>query len=248
MPIPGADVIEHASLFCWPGLELDFDGSWVLRSANGYTKRANSVQSLDPADDGNAAARIATAVEWFSERKLKPVFRITPLAGPGVLAALDDANWDTIDHSKLLAMELVPPSPDSRVECYDPLDARFLSAQQTLQRYSDETTAKLTAVLRALEVDARGIVLYADDGRPVSSSLMSINRGIVVTGNVVTDSTERRKGYAAAMLRTGLAWAWSAGARVAALNVAAENTAAQALYAGLGYVWQYDYLYRVPPK
>jgi ribosomal protein S18 acetylase RimI-like enzyme len=48
------------------------------------------------------------------------------------------------------------------------------------------------------------------------------------------------------MMRTGLAWAKSAGANLAALNVAADNPAAQALYAGLGYARQYDYAYRTP--
>ena len=48
------------------------------------------------------------------------------------------------------------------------------------------------------------------------------------------------------MMRTGLAWAREAGATIAALNVAADNGAAQALYAGLGYRRMYDYAYRTP--
>jgi GNAT superfamily N-acetyltransferase len=75
---------------------------------------------------------------------------------------------------------------------------------------------------------------------------MAVADGIVITGNVVTDKTQRRKGYAAAMMRTGLAWAHGVGARVAALNVAADNTGGQALYRSLGYAHRYDYRYRVP--
>ena len=248
MALPDALKIETAALSCWPDLECEYDHAWLRRAANGYTKRANSVQSLDPADDGNAAERIAASVRWFEERRLPPVFRITPLAGAGILAALDAAGWSTIDRSKLMAMELGSKSPDPRVEIYDPLDDRFLSAQQALQGYSDETRAKLRAVMLALDVKAGGIVLYGEDARPVSSAMMSIAQGIVITGNVVTDARERRKGYGAAMMRTGLAWAWSAGARVAALNVAAENAAGQALYRGLGYEAQYDYTYRRPGR
>ena len=48
------------------------------------------------------------------------------------------------------------------------------------------------------------------------------------------------------MMRSGLAWARREGAVVAALNVGADNAAAQALYAGLGYAHQYDYNYRIP--
>jgi len=73
-----------------------------------------------------------------------------------------------------------------------------------------------------------------------------VGNGIVITGNVITDTAQRRKGYGAAMMRTGLAWARSAGATIAALNVAADNSAGQALYRSLGYARQYDYTYRIP--
>ena len=107
--------------------------------------------------------------------------------------------------------------------------------------------ARFAAILGVLDGPAAGILLHNSDGRVVSAALMAIADGIVITGNVVTDRAERRKGYAAAMMRTGLAWAAANGAHFAALNVAADNPAAQELYAGLGYRRQYEYVYRVPP-
>jgi ribosomal protein S18 acetylase RimI-like enzyme len=89
-------------------------------------------------------------------------------------------------------------------------------------------------------------VLRSAEGEAVATALMVIGDGIVITGNVITDPSRRRMGYGAAMMRTGLAWAKSAGATVAALNVAADNPAAQSLYRSLGYERQYDYAYRVP--
>jgi N-acetylglutamate synthase len=47
-------------------------------------------------------------------------------------------------------------------------------------------------------------------------------------------------------MRTGLAWARASGATHAALNVEADNGPALALYGGLGYLPQYDYVYRYP--
>ena len=246
MSLPGAAVIEQAGLRCWPGVEVAWDGQWVRRAAGGYTQRANSIQSLDPADDHDAAARIADGRAWLEARGIRPTFRVTPLAGPGILAALDAAHWAEVDASCLFAMELGSMEADPRGEVFDLDDQWLLAAQQRLQGYSDEKRAKLEALLNVLDVPAKGIVLYDVDGKAVATSLMSVADGIVITGNVVTDATERRKGYGAAMMRTGLAWARSAGAQVAALNVAADNAAAQALYRGLGYRHQYDYSYRVP--
>jgi GNAT superfamily N-acetyltransferase len=246
MALPGADVFERAGLKAWPGIEVEWDGNWIRRAANGYTQRANSVQSFDPADDDNAAERIETAAAWFAARGIRPTFRVTPQAGPGVIAALDDAGWITVDTSQLFAMELGSMTPDPRGQIYDLCDPSFLGVQKYLRGYSDEKLDKLKAVLEAVDGPGRGIVLYLPEGAPVAAALMTIGDGIVITGNVITDPTQRRKGYGAAMMRTGLAWAKSAGATLAALNVAADNPAAQALYTSLGYAKQYDYAYRIP--
>jgi GNAT superfamily N-acetyltransferase len=246
MVLPGADVVERAGLKAWPGIEIEYDGRWIRRAANGYTQRANSVQSLDPTDDDNVEARLAASRAWFEARHLTPIFRATPLAGPRIIAALDAAGWVQVDHSHLFAMELGAVEADPRGEIYELLDPAFLAVQQRLQGYTDERLEKLKALAAVIEVPSCGVVLYSAEGEPVASALMAVADGIVITGNVVTDAAQRRKGYGAAMMRTGLAWAKDAGARIAALNVAAVNAAGQALYTGLGYRRQYDYVYRVP--
>lgn len=246
MALPGVEFFERAGLKAWPGVEVEWDGNWVRRAANGYTQRANSVQCFDLADDGNVETRIEAAAAWFVERGIRPTFRVTPQAGPAIVAALDAAGWRQLDDSHLFAMELGSMSADPRGELYELLDPKFLGIQQRMRGYSDEKLGKLHAVLAAVDGPGKGIVLYAPEGVPVASALMSIGDGVVVTGNVITDTTQRRKGYGAAMMRTGLAWAKSAGATLAALNVAADNVAGQALYASLGYRRQYDYAYRTP--
>lgn len=246
MALPGVDAFERAGLKAWPGIEVEWDGNWVRRAANGYTQRANSVQSFDPADDDNAADRIEAAAAWFVARGIRPTFRVTPQAGPRTLAALDAAGWERVDDSHLFAMELGSTAPDPRGQIYDLLDPSFLGVQKYLQGYTDERLAKLKAVLEAVDGPGCGIVLYTPEGAPVASALMAIGDGIVITGNVITDPKQRRKGHGIAMMRTGLAWAKSAGATLAALNVAAGNAAGQALYRSLGYARQYDYTYRIP--
>lgn len=246
MALPGVLVTERAGLRAWPGLETAYDGGWVLRAANGYTKRANSVQSLDPDDDRDAEPRILAAAAWFRARGLMPVFRVTPLAGPGILSALDDLRWGKTDDSHFFAMELGPQEAHSRASILPIDDPLFLAVQQKIGRSDDGTMAKLRAVIGALTVPCCGIVQRNAQGDPVSSALMAIADGIVVTGNVKTEPSERRKGHAAAMLRSGLAWAHGKGATVAALNVQADNRPAIALYRSLGYGYQYDYSYRLP--
>ncbi|HTM77920.1 MAG TPA: GNAT family N-acetyltransferase, partial [Devosia sp.] len=210
-----------------------------------YTKRSNSVQCFDPADDRDAERRLASASHWLEARALPPVMRITPLTGKGVIVALDRLGWRTVDPSHLFAMPLIETEPDPRVRQFDLLDQHFLDVQQRLQNYSDLTATGMRALLERVEIPAVGLIAYVGN-EPVASALMDVADAIVVTGNVATDPAYQRQGFAAAVMRTGLAWAYSVGARTAALNVGADNNSAQALYTGLGFRHQYDYSYRIP--
>jgi GNAT superfamily N-acetyltransferase len=218
----------------------------VLRAANGYTKRANSVQSLNANDDEDAPARLERAAAWFKARSLPPIFRVTPLTGKKALAALKEAKWEEQDESVVLAMELERSPPmDARAVVLDIGDPAFLAAQTALQKYDEGTAMKLSAVLWALTVPAKGIVLSHYD-RPAASALVAVADGIAVAGNVVTGEADRGLGYGTATMQSALAWAFGQGARAAALNMHTGNTAASRLYGGLGYREVYGYHYRQP--
>lgn len=246
MPLPSIEAFERAGLLAWPGLSVQWDGAWVRRAAGGYTKRANSLQCLDPADGERAAARLGEACAWMLAQGIAPVVRTTPLQSPELTGVLDEQGWGEIDPSHLYAMPLATSEPAGEGQCLPILDPAFLRAQQLLQGYDDATLASLRALLTAMAVPACGVVLYRD-GQPAASGLMALADGICITGNVVTDPAHRRQGLAGAMMRRGLAWGQEHGAVFAALNVQADNGAAKALYRALGYQHQYDYCYRIAP-
>lgn len=243
--LPDVETFERAGLDAWPGIDVKWDGNWVRRAAGGYTKRANSVQCLDPNDDVDVEDRIIGASSWLVARGVKPVFRITPLSAPALNEALDDAGWDEIGHSHLYAMALGDHAPDAEGRLYSVTDPDFLAAQQELQGHDDTTVTRMKALLAAIKVPASGIVVFRQ-GEPVASGLMAIANNIVIAGNVITHPDHRRQGLAQSMMNTGLAWAKDKGAEVAALNVEAGNEPAKTLYSGLGYAHQYDYSYRIP--
>lgn len=245
MTLLSAQEFERAGLLAWPGIEVDWDGSWVRRAANGYTKRANSLQCLDPTDGDAAPERLAEARDWFTARGLLPVVRTTPLEAPALTAALDAGGWSTIDRSHLFAMALTGGDMDANARTFDLLDAEFLAAQKALQGHTDETMSRMRALFAAMRVPAAGVVVYRDS-EPAAAGLSAVSSGMSLTGNVITSPRHRRQGLGAAMMRSLHAWAHANGATIAALNVQADNAAGQALYRSLGYSHQYDYCYRVP--
>ena len=91
---------RDAGLKAWPALETERDGSWVLRAANGYTKRANSVQCLDPADDEDACRRGSSTLRTGSRRgNLPPSSASRRWRARRPSLALDAAGWSAFDHS-----------------------------------------------------------------------------------------------------------------------------------------------------
>ena len=94
--------------------------------------------------------------------------------------------------------------------------------------------------------EAKGFVAYGRDGTPAAAALAVVSGGIGVYLNVVTDRARRRQGHGEAVMQAALAWTRENGARHAALQVVADNDAAGALYAKLGFAERYRYHYRRP--
>lgn len=79
--------IEELSLNAWSSLQQILYDGWILRFANGYTKRANSINPLYTGTK-NVYEKIARCEQIYIDKKLKPIFRITPLAYPDNLDAI----------------------------------------------------------------------------------------------------------------------------------------------------------------
>ena len=252
----GADVItlpsilgiEAACLSAWPAVGVVHDGAWIWRFAHGYSKRSNSFQSLDPEDDDEAEHRIAYLAALSIRHGIEPVFRVTPLAGPRVLDALDSAGWSAFDESRVLAMDLASFDfqPVGDVRFFNPTDPRWFRAQSTLSQAKGKTVETLKILLGLIAPEARGVVAYAPDGTPAAAALAVNAGGIGIFLNVVTDRTRRRQGYGAMVMRAALNWTRENGARAAAIQVTSENEPAIRLYEALGFAEQYRYHYRRP--
>ena len=243
MSLPSVHAIETAALKAWPGLEVAHDGSWVLRAANGYTKRANSVQSFNPADDDAIAARLQRAAHWFGARGLPAIFRVTPLAGTKLREELAASDWEALEPSQTLAMTLEPSSgADPRLLLTPPTDPQWLDVQARLRGYDGATRERLRSLGSAIAAPAIGAVLVVD-GSPVATAIAVVADHMAYTGNVITAAGERGRGYGTALMRGIHTWAVGHGARFAAINMVADNAPAQRLYAAVGYTHHYDYHY-----
>ena len=188
---------------------------------------------------------------WIA-REHRPIFRVTPLAGPRIVAALDAAGVaDDSTTATCWRWNLGPISARSARRGHRPVCIRgFSRPSRRLQGYSDDKLGKLTALLAVRWTCRRGAsCCIRRTGAPVASSLMAVADGIVITGNVVTDRDAAAeglwRGHDAHRARLG-----ARGGRHGSPRSMSRRTIrpGMALYRRLGYRPQYDYHYRMPRR
>lgn len=248
MAVPSVLAVETAALTAWPGLYTAYDGHWVWRAARGYSNRANSIQCLDPADDADAADRIAHFTEMFTRQGLGPIDKVTPLTAPGVLAVLDELGWDAYEPSRVLRMEMGGRAwePRHHTALFAAADPDWRLAQAKMSGYSDYSIESVRLIIERIACDTRGILAYDKDGVPAAAALAGVANGIGIFGNVVANPAQRGQGYGRAVMCAALNWCRDAGAVAAGIQVAVPNTPAVTLYTSLGFGEGYDYSYRRP--
>jgi GNAT superfamily N-acetyltransferase len=227
-----------------PSLEtVEYDG-WILRFADGYTKRANSVNphfgSSFPVSE-----KIARCETLYRQRGLPTIFRLTPFSEPdGLDRALERAGYALLDPSLVMTADLGRlPGPDVDAVLHVSGDAWF-AAFDRLRRLdpADRTTHR-----RIVET-AQGDRCYAIvrlDAEPIACGLGVLVEDTVGLFDLHTAEAERRRGHGAAIVGSILRWAHRRGARTAALQVHGENEPAIRLYRSFGFEVAYRYGYRI---
>ena len=242
--------IEEASFGAWPALAQVLDDGWVLRFADGHSKRANSVNGVYPSH-GDAEAKIARAEGWFRDWGLPAIFRVTPLAEPADLAdRLAARGYEAFEttralHNPDLGQTPPPGLPDGITLRLDPAPGHgWLDAYLALTPLDARKTAALTRMLDLIVPRACFGWLH-QDGRPLAAAFVVVQGGLMGTYDVVTAPEARRRGLMRMLLGHLTQWAIAdAGARSGAIFVVAANTPAAALYESLGYRELYRYHYR----
>lgn len=240
--------LEECSFRAWPAREVIHLDGWVLRFADGYTRRANSANPLGPIG-GDPRERIRHCETLFRERELRPVFKMTPAARPGnldeVLAAEGYAlEAPTRVQTRDLAARPPLATPPMGLELLArPGDSWFDVFARWVRVGSDRHGAH-RAILESIEPALRCAILHGREG-PLACGLAVCDGPRVGLYDLVTAPEERRKGHGTRLVEGLLAWGIEEGAQVGYLQVMEENETARRLYHRLGFADAYPYWYRV---
>lgn len=240
--------LEALCELAWPPRErLVLDGA-VLRFTDGFTRRANSAR-IDAAG-GDLAGLVERAEREYRSRGLRPGFRLTPLTPDAFAPLLRERGYHVDTEAVVMVAEALPETAPGDggddIELLPALDEEWLRVFQAIERkWPPEQDRGARWVLGSGD-SPRRFALARVDGQPAATGYGRLEGDWLYIASVATFPERRRLGLARAISDRLFAWGANGGARRAILQAETKNTAAQALYAKLGFEPRYIYRDFVP--
>ena len=227
----------------WPPRErLEFDGA-VLRFTHGFTRRANSARV--EAGGGDLEGLIARAEREYRSRGLRPGFRLTPLTPDGFEPLLRERGYHIDTEAVVMVAHELPegttPAAGDGIELLPAFGEEWLRVFRAIERqWPPEQDPGARWVLGSGEAPRR-FALARIGGAPAATGYARLEDDWLYIASVATFPERRRLGLARAISGRLFDWGARCGARRAILQAETKNTAAQALYAKLGFEPRYRY-------
>jgi GNAT superfamily N-acetyltransferase len=238
--------IEELSLNAWAALQTVLYDGWVIRFANGYTKRANSVNPLYPSSI-DIDEKLQFCENLYREKKLPVVFKMPPTVYP---SNLDDKlcksgyQKDSPTSIQIVDLEAINLQTPSETEIQDNLSNEWLDNFCNMSAVSELHRKTLREILISI-VPRHCFVSLKSDSRVIACGLGVLQSGYIGLFDIVTDIDFRSRGYGQQVVKSILAWGKQNNAKKAYLQVMLDNMPALNLYSKIGFIEQYQYWYRV---
>lgn len=240
--------LEELSMNAWPAMQtLHYDG-WVLRAADGYTKRANSVYPLYT-NEIEVDEKIGFCERFFRELNLPTVFKMTSASTPAGLDTRLEARGyrrDSLTGVQTLDLRKGEHQTSPTVNLTSNDTDEWHSAFARMNHVDENRRATHERILRAILPD-RCYASVRVDGQTVGCGLGVLQAGYLGIFDIVIDAGHRRQGHGVHLMQALQAWGQEYGAHTAYLQVMCNNDLALGLYEKLGFHEQYRYWYRIAP-
>lgn len=236
-------LLEELNFNAWPALKSVHLDGWLLRRTGGDSRRVNSVNPL-AAGTIILEQKIAMAEAIYARWGRRAIYRLTPLADPG----LDDvlaARGLTVDGATFVQTATIAehPIPDN-VRIFDHPPQAWIDAALTLRGLTGDAATVFVAQHQAVGIES-GWAMISVDGAPAAVGVVAIERSWAGLHGIHVAKAARRRGLARRLSAALLSYAHANGARRAWLQVEQANAAALPLYTGLGFKRLYAYHHRV---
>jgi N-acetylglutamate synthase len=244
--------IEELGLSGWPALQTELYDGWVLRFAEGYTKRSNSVNALYPAKL-SLGEKIGACEESYSARGLPTVFKILSFSEHEELdAGLEKRGYARIDETVVRTLDLGgrawrraaarPALPSAEIAIEDSFSPEWIDAFCAFSKVDGKRD--LIKRMLANSVPKVAVASVKLGSEIVACGFGPMERNWIGFYDIIVKKEERGRGLGEAIMSSILEAAVDGGIGRAYLQVVAGNAPAERLYDKLGFREAYRYWYR----
>ncbi len=239
-------VIEEFSMNAWPALQTMLYDGWVLRFANGYTRRANSINPIYPSSV-DVRDKIQRCERLYRERGLNVVFKMTSAVYPeGLDDVLAGQGYAVDAQTSVQTLDLGKMDRVSAqgVALAESLSDDWLAAFCEMSSIPAQRAPLLSQMLHGIAPAVCFAAIRRGDPA-IACGLGVVQAGFVGLYDIVTHPQARQQGHGTQLVASILGWARQRGAHTAYLQVMLNNPPALRLYSKLGFSEIYQYWYRV---
>ena len=240
-------IVEEQSLNAWPAHRtLLYDG-WQLRFADGFTRRANSVQPLFPGRRP-LDRRVHVCEAIYRSLGQPAIFRITPHVNPPSLDAFLGKRGYRREGSTAVLIKKIGARTEKQVDAIvrleETLTTPWFEGICTLHGYNSEDARALEKILERI-VTRTVFVRIESASRIVAAGFGVLQETSVGLFELIVDEEQRRRGLGRTLLSAIETWAAGSGATRVYLQLDDANKAGKAFYEEAGFVPLYHYWYRL---
>lgn len=237
--------IEQISMNAWPALEtIHFDG-WVIRFAQGLTKRSNSVNPIyDSRLDINY--KIDHCESLYRSRDLPVCFKISDIAQPvGIDNILEKRGYyHEFDISvQLLDIKGYKTHLGKNIQVSENEDDGWLDDYIKMNEMDPSDKIVLRKIIDKINLSKCLLTLRSDDAA-IGCGLGVVEDKFIGLFDIVIDKLCRNQGLGQILVESMLRWGKSKGAEVGYLQVLTTNNPAVRMYEKIGFREAYKYWYR----
>lgn len=238
--------IEEISMNAWPALQtIHYDG-WILRFANGVTKRSNSVNPIY-GSTLDTPTKIRYCEQLYRSKNLPVCIKITPWAKPPGLDQLLEENGYKHEFEvavQVLSLDRFPTQLQGNVYLAEQTSDEWISEYIRMNKTDPSKQMIIKAIIDQI-AGPKCLLMLNRENHPVGCGLGVVEDQYIGLFDIVIDETSRNRGLGRILVEHILNWGKSKGAGMAYLQVLATNAPAIKLYANIGFKEAYRYWYRI---
>ncbi|MGB1285591.1 MAG: GNAT family N-acetyltransferase [Aggregatilineales bacterium] len=238
--------LEKLSNRAQPAPDVEHYDGWRLRFAAGYTRRANSVHTLD-GSSLPLSEKIAYCEKRYTDAGQRVIFKMTDAVIPSNLdSVLAERGYQREGETGVFLLDIRDKAfaPADNAHCSETLQETWLADYCRLNAVPADHQQTLQKMLTCIEPECCFLSLYDRQENCIGVALGVIEDDTAGIFDVVVDSQQRKQGYGRQLMQHLLAWSKNQGAEQVYLQVTATNTPARALYQQIGFEDIYQYWYR----